>query len=96
MPQDEDTVMLTRLYSPTVVMDEGLTGSSTVQFPPEQQAYYDHLTLLPFEIFWCDHQEWLAEKGYMLRPRYRPDWVPSWKGIGDNHVFYEDGVALNV
>jgi hypothetical protein len=30
------------------------------------------------EVFWRDHQRWLEERGYMLRPRYRPDWKPSW------------------
>lgn len=30
------------------------------------------------ECWWRDHQVWLAEQGYMLRPRYRPDWKPSW------------------
>ncbi|KAJ3551174.1 hypothetical protein NM688_g4866 [Phlebia brevispora] len=32
----------------------------------------------PHEIWWRDHQVWLAERGYMLRPRYHPDWRPSW------------------
>ncbi|KIM78803.1 hypothetical protein PILCRDRAFT_75089 [Piloderma croceum F 1598] len=31
-----------------------------------------------FEIFWRDHQKWLQERGYMLRPRYMPDWKASW------------------
>ncbi|KAL1945818.1 hypothetical protein VTO73DRAFT_1820 [Trametes versicolor] len=30
------------------------------------------------ECWWCDHQSWLAEQGYMLRPRYRPGWTPLW------------------
>ncbi|OJT15428.1 hypothetical protein TRAPUB_8016 [Trametes pubescens] len=30
------------------------------------------------ECWWRDHQGWLAERGYLLRPRYRPDWKPSW------------------
>ena len=29
------------------------------------------------EYFWRDHQPWLQTQGYMLRPRYHPDWVPS-------------------
>lgn len=40
-------------------------------------AVLDELT--PAEAWWRDHQAWLAEKGYMLRPRYRPGWMPSWK-----------------
>ena len=31
------------------------------------------------EAWWRDRQQWLAERGYMLRPRYRPGWKPSWK-----------------
>ncbi|KAH8107742.1 kinase-like domain-containing protein [Cristinia sonorae] len=36
--------------------------------------------LLSRELFWRDHQPWLKESGYLLRPRYRPGWIPSWKG----------------
>lgn len=35
-------------------------------------------TLDPEELRWRDRQRFLADKGYMLRPRYHPDWVPSW------------------
>ncbi|KAE9392784.1 hypothetical protein BT96DRAFT_924531, partial [Gymnopus androsaceus JB14] len=31
------------------------------------------------EIFWRDHYDWLKEHGYQLRPRYQPNWVPSWR-----------------
>ncbi|RPD57474.1 hypothetical protein L227DRAFT_594628 [Lentinus tigrinus ALCF2SS1-6] len=48
-------------------------------------------SLYSFEIFWRDHQKWLQERGYMLRPRFREDWVPSWKGTKDNPKKYEDG-----
>ena len=34
------------------------------------------------EAWWMEHQKWLEEKGYMLRPRYRPEWVPSWEKKG--------------
>ncbi|KAF5376400.1 hypothetical protein D9757_008694 [Collybiopsis confluens] len=37
-----------------------------------------------FETFWRDHYEWLKDKGYLLRPRYRPGWVASW--IGTNNL----------
>lgn len=30
------------------------------------------------EIWWRDHQKWLEEQGYMLGPRWRPGWIPSW------------------
>lgn len=63
---------------------------------PNDQSRKDHRTLLPEEIFWRDHQPWLTEKGYMLRPRYRPGWVPSWTGTGKAWRKYEDGVAMRV
>jgi len=43
--------------------------------------------LEPKEIFWRDHQPWLQERGYMLRPRYRPDWKASWIVNKDLPVF---------
>ncbi|KAJ7071939.1 hypothetical protein C8F01DRAFT_1243039 [Mycena amicta] len=35
--------------------------------------------LSPIEEYWRDHHSWLKEHGYELRPRYRSNWVPSWK-----------------
>ena len=51
--------------------------------------------LRPEEVFWREHQKWLQDCGYMLRPRYMPDWKPSWP---DNaHVMeYEDAQPLIV
>lgn len=48
-----------------------------------QEQYLSWLGLNPAkltkdEIFWRDHQQWLESCGYMLRPRYKPDWKPSW------------------
>ncbi|KAG9125632.1 hypothetical protein FRC07_006815 [Ceratobasidium sp. 392] len=31
---------------------------------------------------WVSFQPYLLSKGYQLRPRYRPGWVPSWKSTG--------------
>lgn len=42
-----------------------------------RKAYPPESNLLPHETFWRDHQVWLQKRGYMLRPRYHPDWVPS-------------------
>ncbi|KAG6806696.1 hypothetical protein H0H92_010343 [Tricholoma furcatifolium] len=30
------------------------------------------------EMFWRKHCEYLGKRGYTLRPRYQPDWRPSW------------------
>ncbi|KAF9480297.1 hypothetical protein BDN70DRAFT_905842 [Pholiota conissans] len=32
----------------------------------------------PAELYWRSKQPWLKTHGYELRPRYQPDWVPSW------------------
>ncbi|KAK7692261.1 hypothetical protein QCA50_003886 [Cerrena zonata] len=31
----------------------------------------------------------------MLRPRYRPGWIPSWKDTGKHWAHFEDGIALS-
>ncbi|THU75945.1 hypothetical protein K435DRAFT_824664 [Dendrothele bispora CBS 962.96] len=43
------------------------------------------------EFFWRDHASWLEEKGYRLRPRYRPGWEPSWTSKTDDRFLFEDG-----
>ncbi|KIK41252.1 hypothetical protein CY34DRAFT_806284 [Suillus luteus UH-Slu-Lm8-n1] len=32
------------------------------------------------ETWWSQQYQWLRGQGYLLRPRYSPDWVPSWEG----------------
>src|SRR5882724_11126383 len=51
----------------------------------------DSTQLKPPEHFWTDHQKWLESRGYMLRPRFRPDWVPSWRGTNKFYFSCEDG-----
>lgn len=34
--------------------------------------------LEPAERQWAHIQPWLQSKGYLLRPRFRPGWKPSW------------------
>ncbi|KAJ7502398.1 hypothetical protein B0H11DRAFT_1712535 [Mycena galericulata] len=46
------------------------------------------------EIWWRDHQVWLEKCGYKLRPRYMPDWVPSWRGTDKSFFDVEDGAYL--
>ncbi|KAG6901675.1 hypothetical protein C0995_009230 [Termitomyces sp. Mi166 len=31
------------------------------------------------EMFWVRLEPFLSSHGYRLRPRYRPDWIPSWR-----------------
>lgn len=49
------------------------------------------------EVYWRDRQRFLESQGYMLRPRYRPDWTPSWRGKPPDAVLdAEDAFALKV
>ncbi len=43
------------------------------------------------EFFWRDHYRFLEEKGYRLRPRYSPDWKPSWLSTNRDRFECEDG-----
>ncbi|KAI0709590.1 hypothetical protein C8T65DRAFT_197773 [Cerioporus squamosus] len=52
--------------------------------------------LIEGEIFWRDRYDWLRQSGYELRARYRPDWVPSWKGTNKLTLLCEDGISLLV
>ncbi|CAL1706166.1 unnamed protein product [Somion occarium] len=51
----------------------------TSRYPPtsfgEMEGFY-HLE--PAEHFWRNVQPFLTEQGYLLKPRYHIDWVPSW------------------
>ncbi|KAF7315847.1 Protein kinase domain-containing protein [Mycena indigotica] len=51
-----------------------------VRGPTETLVKVDPFAILnPGELYWRDHSEWLEQVcGYRLRPRFRPDWVPSW------------------
>ncbi len=42
------------------------------------------------EVYWRDHYDWLRQRGYTLRPRYKPDWVPSWRGTKKSPHSCED------
>ncbi|KAJ7140478.1 hypothetical protein C8R43DRAFT_1238429 [Mycena crocata] len=43
---------------------------------PPRERPFQHLD--ETERYWVDHHDWLKESGYLLRPRFRPGWVPSW------------------
>ena len=43
------------------------------------------------EMWWRDHYRDLEAHGYRLRPRYHPDWQPSWKRTGKDFFDVEDG-----
>jgi hypothetical protein len=62
---------------------------------PTKLAYIDgHLSVQ--EVYWRDHQKWLLENGYRLRPRYDPNWTPSWKRTKKFMLLCEDAHELVV
>lgn len=52
--------------------------------------------LSKLELFWRDHSSWLEERGYMLRPRYKMNWVPSWLDKRKHWSRCEDGQRPSV
>lgn len=48
-------------------------------------------TLHRSEQWWRDQYYILRHYGYDLRPRYHPDWEPSWRGSGKDFFTVEDG-----
>ena len=40
---------------------------------------------------WTNRQKALEEAGYMLRPRYHPEWQPSWINTDKFFLDVEDG-----
>ncbi|KAH9944698.1 hypothetical protein B0H21DRAFT_709542 [Amylocystis lapponica] len=59
------------------------------------QREASHSKLEEREYWWRDHQQWLQACGYMLRPRYRPGWTPSWHGKKRWSFECEDGIAMS-
>ena len=54
-----------------------------------QLGAYD---LIPSERFWQERYTHLQERGYILRPRYKPGWKPSWIGTNLDPTFCEDSI----
>nr|VWP01474.1 N/A [Ganoderma boninense] len=57
-----------------------------------RQGVYD---LMPSELFWQSQQQFLKERGYVLRRRYLPGWHPSWVGTNLDPTYCEDSIQLN-
>ena len=47
--------------------------------------------LVMTEQWWRDRYDEIAEHGYHLRPRYHPNWQPSWLKSGKDFYTVEDG-----
>lgn len=59
----------------------------------EPRTSVDISVLKQAELFWAEHQQYLQSQGYMLRKRYRPGWVASWKSDGMPDIECEDSVT---
>ncbi|KIM37420.1 hypothetical protein M413DRAFT_77141 [Hebeloma cylindrosporum] len=46
------------------------------------------------ELYWRANYHWFLDRGYQLRPRYSPDWIPSWTGTSKYFEDCEDGIYL--
>lgn len=45
------------------------------------------------EIWWRNRNQILEDRGYRLRPRLRPGWIPSWQNTDINPQWCEDSSA---
>jgi hypothetical protein len=59
-------------------------------------AGYEPGQLNELETWWAERQKALELAGYMLRPRYHPDWKPSWIGNKKHFLDCEDGQPQRV
>ena len=48
-------------------------------------------TLFKNEEWWRDQYYDIHNRGYELRPRYHPNWQPSWIRLGEDFFTVEDG-----
>lgn len=51
-------------------------------------------TLHPDEKVWPERHPLLESRGYILRPRYRPGWIPSWHGTDKWAMDCEDSFRM--
>lgn len=42
-----------------------------------------YAALAPSEMFWVEKYSFLKDRGYLLRPRYRPGWTPPPREAGE-------------
>ncbi|KAF5320430.1 hypothetical protein D9611_010811 [Ephemerocybe angulata] len=86
--------------------DSAQFSASGLSLSPQTQSRYpgmseakptpeDHFAILKSrEAYWRDRYEWFLSHGYQLRPRYRPDWIASWKSNPNLFIFScEDSVT---
>ncbi|EPT01456.1 hypothetical protein FOMPIDRAFT_1120609 [Fomitopsis schrenkii] len=66
---------------------------TSLSSPPKRTTDEIYSTLSIWEGPWRNKQRFLQSRGYMLRPRYHPDWIPSWRTSDASPFYAEDGIA---
>ncbi|KAG5640359.1 hypothetical protein DXG03_009063, partial [Asterophora parasitica] len=54
---------------------------------------------LKYEEFWVDRYRYMLSEWYQLRPRFDPDWIPSWNKAKETLLDlsdYEDSMQLTL
>ena len=85
---------MVRSSKPTTDKDPEPGRATTLHTKLEFTRFGDPLDgeqLASPELWWSQHYQWFKDNGYLLRPRYAPDWVPSWRGTKKNGFMCEDG-----
>ncbi|KAJ3559866.1 hypothetical protein NM688_g79 [Phlebia brevispora] len=69
-----------------------MSYSHTILYSDADAGPYN---LLSYEKEWRDRSSTLAQRGYILRPRYDPTWVPSWQNTSEDPEDCEDSIVLS-
>ncbi|KAJ7143383.1 kinase-like domain-containing protein [Mycena crocata] len=79
---------------PSPAPGEVLSAEHRAKYPSlyAAKAAVDAGLLSSYEVFWRDQNYWLKDHGYLLRPRYHPDWVASWKSQYGSYYSFEDRI----
>ncbi|KAG8998465.1 hypothetical protein FRB93_013697 [Tulasnella sp. JGI-2019a] len=80
------------LASLTTPLTEPLT--IPLHSPPRRDQILDG-ELDETEQLWVGRYNFLKERGYLLRPRYRPGWTPSWTTYKEQSLA-EDAISIVV
>lgn len=87
--------------SPGIANDANLLPTSAMSridddFISRAATDEELLVIMPYEAWWRDRYDLLLSRGYQLRPRLRPGWVPSWTTNGKEIWSCEDSAYIMV
>lgn len=78
----------------SVVLPEGydIQEPEGIEWFRIETEVHGHFALKEDEIWWRNHYNALLSHGYKLRPRFHPDWAPSWLGTSKHPYACEDSI----